>query len=118
MSGRITRVVCGALLLLAMLGAPRLAAAAPAAPTTSPTGRYIVFARSAADYDNLRAAAQRAGAAIVKDIRDGDMFVVNASPAARAAITASGLVEGVAQDHVQALIPSAKRADSVNTSTI
>jgi subtilisin family serine protease len=117
MSGRYVRLAIGALLPLATLAVPSLATAAPtAAQTAGSTDRYIVVARSDADYDNLRAAAQRAGASVVQDIREGGMFVVNATPASKATIAASGLAKGVAKDHVETIVPPSAQPDLLNTS--
>ena len=115
MSGRLVRFAIGALLPLAMLAVPSLATAAPTAQTTGSADRYIVVARSDADYDNLRAAAQRAGASVVQDIREGGMFVVNATPGSKAAIAASGLAKGVAKDHVETIVRPSAQADLLNS---
>jgi subtilisin family serine protease len=128
MRTRLARIGISALLPLAMLSAPSLVTAAPGPETTTAPAaqalakgspdQYIVVARSDADYDNLRATAQRAGASVVKDIREGGMFVVKASPAAKANIAASGLAKGVAKDHLETIIQPAGKSDLLNTSTL
>ena len=52
--------------ILAMLGAllPQLASAAP----EKASGRYLVVARSSADYAGLRAKAVKAGARVLRDL--------------------------------------------------
>ena len=60
--------------ILAMLGAllPQLAAAAP----KDAADRYLVRARSSADYAGLRAKAVQAGARVLRDLPQLHMMVV------------------------------------------
>jgi subtilisin family serine protease len=110
MSRRLTRIGIGALLLLTMLAGPSLAAAAPPADAAGNKERFIVVARSAADYDNLRAAVEKAGGSVVKDMREGGMLVATGATSLKSQIAATGLSKGVAKDHIESVIqPSALR---------
>src|SRR5438270_586008 len=107
MSKRFNRVAYSVPLLLTLIGTPALGAAVPSAAASDDRERLIVVARSDADYDELRVAAEQAGASIVKDIRDGGMLVVRANNAAKAQIQATGLSKGIAKDHIEKLVPNA-----------
>jgi subtilisin family serine protease len=84
--------------ILAMLGAllPQLAVAAP----EKASGRYLVRARSSADYTALRAKAVKEGARVLRDLRQVNMMVVNAPPAARSSLAADRRALGVARDQL------------------
>ena len=116
MSKPFTRIAVGLLLLLTLVSAPSLAAAAPGGSAAAEQERLIVVARSDAVYDQLRLAAQQAGASIVKDLRESGMLVVRGSSAAKARIQASGLSKAVARDHIEKLVPNdSARAELTNT---
>jgi lantibiotic leader peptide-processing serine protease len=85
--------------ILAVLAAmlPQMAAAAP----ENGSGRYLVRARSAADYTGLRAKAVKAGARVLRDLPQVGMMVVNAPTAARSSLAADHRALGVARDRVQ-----------------
>jgi lantibiotic leader peptide-processing serine protease len=85
--------------ILAMLAAllPQLALAAP----EQSSGRYLVRARSAADYAGLRAKAVQAGARVLRDLPQLQMMVVNAPAAARSSLAADRRALGVAKDQLQ-----------------
>jgi subtilisin family serine protease len=85
--------------VLAMLAAllPQLAAAAP----RGPSGRYLVVARSAADYGALRAKAVQSGARVLRDLRQVNAMVVRAPAAARSRLAADRRALGVAADRVR-----------------
>jgi subtilisin family serine protease len=118
MSRRLTRFGIGALLLLAMLAGPSLAAAAPQADAAAGKERFIVVARSGADYDNLRAAVQKAGGSVVKDMRDGGMLVATGAPSLQGQIAATGLSKGVAKDHIESLIQPSAMRDLTNAAAV
>jgi lantibiotic leader peptide-processing serine protease len=85
--------------VLAMLAAllPQLATAAP----KGTSGRYLVVARSSADYAGLRAKAVKAGARVLRDLPQAKTIVVNASASARSALAADRRTLGVAKDQVR-----------------
>jgi lantibiotic leader peptide-processing serine protease len=82
-------------MLAAML--PQLASAAP----EKASGRYLVRARSSADYNGLRAKAVREGARVLRDLPQVKTMVVSAPAAARNSIAADRRVLGVARDRLQ-----------------
>jgi subtilisin family serine protease len=84
--------------ILAMLAAllPQLASAAP----EKASGRYLVRARSAADYAGLRAKAVKEGARVLRDLPQVRMMVVNAPAAARNSLAADRRAAGVARDRL------------------
>ena len=85
--------------ILAMLGAllPQLASAAP----KGASDRYLVRARSSADYAGLRAEAVQSGARVLRDLPQLHMMVVRASAAAHSSIAADRRAAGVARDRLQ-----------------
>jgi lantibiotic leader peptide-processing serine protease len=85
--------------VLAVLAAllPQLAAAAP----SGPSGRYLVVARSSADYGALRAKAVKAGARVLRDLPQLKMMVVRAPAAARTSLAGDRRALGVARDRLQ-----------------
>src|SRR5262245_53906108 len=114
---RLDRLALG-VLSLAMLGAPSLVVAAQTEDAAAGTERFIVVARSDADYDNLRAAVQRAGGSVVKDMRDGGMLVATGATSLKAQIQSTGLSRAVAKDHIETLIPPEARKDTLNTESV
>ena len=87
--------------ILAMLGAllPQLASAAP----EKASGRYLVRARSAADYAGLRAKAVKEGARVVRDLKQVNTMVVSANSATRSSLAADRRTLGVARSGVRKL---------------
>jgi lantibiotic leader peptide-processing serine protease len=85
--------------ILAMLGAllPQLASAAP----QKASGRYLVVARSSADYAGLRAKAVKEGARVLRDLPQAKAIVVKASASARSSLAADKRTLGVAKDQVR-----------------
>jgi len=80
-----------------------LAAMLPGTSVAKPSGgsqRYLVVARTAADYGALRAKAVREGARVLRDIPQLKALVVRGSASARSSIAADGRTLGVASDHV------------------
>jgi subtilisin family serine protease len=84
--------------ILAVLAAmlPQLAAAAP----EKASGRYLVRARSAADYAGLRAKAVNSGARVLRDLPQLKAMVVSAPAAARSSLAADRRTLGVARDRL------------------
>ena len=83
---------------LGMLAAllPQMGAAAP----KSDSGRYLVRARSAADYAGLRAKAVKDGARVLRDLRQINTMVVRAPAATRASLAADRRTLGVGRSQV------------------
>jgi lantibiotic leader peptide-processing serine protease len=87
--------------VLAVLAA-LLAAPASAGPSSKRgSGRYLVMARSAADYGALRAKAVQQGAKVLGEIPQLKAMVVSASDAVRGSLAADGRALGVARDRLQ-----------------
>src|SRR3954454_8292280 len=103
-SVRLFAVTAAALLTVALLSSPAQAAPAP----TSAAGRYLVVARTAADYAALRDSAARAGAKVVRELAEIKTFVITGDDAVRNAVQADPRTQGVAVDHVES-ITSAER---------
>jgi lantibiotic leader peptide-processing serine protease len=82
--------------VLAVLAAmlPQLASARP----QGASGRYLVVARSPADYGALRAKAVREGARVLRDLPQANTIVVRASASARTSLAADRRTLGVATD--------------------
>ncbi|HJU00415.1 MAG TPA: S8 family serine peptidase [Actinomycetes bacterium] len=85
--------------ILAMLGAllPQLASAAP----ERASGRYLVRARSSADYAGLRAKAVKDGARVLRDLKQVNTMVVSAPAAARSSLAADRRTLSVARSGVR-----------------
>jgi subtilisin family serine protease len=85
--------------VLGMLAAllPHMGAAAPAPKSDS--GRYLVRARSSADYAGLRAKAVNDGARVLRDLRQINTMVLRAPTATRRSLAADRRALGVATDH-------------------
>jgi subtilisin family serine protease len=80
-----------------------LAAMLPGTSVAAPNGgsqRYLVVARSGADYGALRAKAVREGARVLRDIPQLKTLVVRGSASARSSLAADRRTLGVASDHV------------------
>jgi lantibiotic leader peptide-processing serine protease len=82
--------------VLAVLAAmlPQLASAGP----KGASGRYLVVARSSADYGALRAKAVKEGAHVLRDLPQANTIVVSASATTRSALAADRRALGVAKD--------------------
>jgi subtilisin family serine protease len=85
--------------ILAVLAAmlPQMAAAAP----EKASGRYLLKARSAADYAGLRAKAVKEGARVVRDLRQVNTMVLRAPAAARTSLAADRRTAGIARSGVR-----------------
>jgi subtilisin family serine protease len=93
--------------VLAVLAAllPQMASAGP----KGASGRYLVVARSSADYAALRAKAVKEGARVLRDLPQANTLVVNAPASARSALAADRRTLGVARDSLRRL-PIERRA--------
>jgi subtilisin family serine protease len=87
--------------VLAVLAAllPQMASAGP----KGASGRYLVVARSSADYASLRAKAVKEGARVLRDLPQANTLVVNAPASARSALAADRRTVGVARSQVRRL---------------
>jgi lantibiotic leader peptide-processing serine protease len=87
--------------VLAVLAAllPQMASAGP----RGASGRYLVVARSSADYAALRAKAVKEGARVLRDLPQANTLVVNAPASARSSLAADRRTLGVAHDQVRRL---------------
>jgi uncharacterized membrane protein YeaQ/YmgE (transglycosylase-associated protein family) len=85
--------------ILAVLGAllPQLASAAP----EKASGRYLVRARSSADYAGLRAKAVKDGARVLRDLKQVNTMVVSAPASARSSLAADRRTLSVARSGVR-----------------
>jgi lantibiotic leader peptide-processing serine protease len=85
--------------VLAVLAAllPQMASAGP----RGASGRYLVVARSSADYGALRAKAVKEGARVLRDLPQANTLVVNAPASARSALAADRRTVGVARSQVR-----------------
>jgi lantibiotic leader peptide-processing serine protease len=98
------RTVLRGLVVATVLG--MLAALLPqmgAAASRSESGRYLVRARSAADYAGLRAKAVKDGARVLRDLRQINTMVVKAPEAARTSLAADRRTLGVARSQIRKL---------------
>jgi lantibiotic leader peptide-processing serine protease len=87
--------------VLAVLAAllPQMASAGP----RGASGRYLVVARSSADYAALRAKAVKEGAHVLRDLPQAKTIVVSAPASARSSLAADRRTLGVARDQVRRL---------------
>src|SRR5918995_1850288 len=67
------------------------------------SGRYLVKARSSADYTGLRAKAVKEGARVLRDLRQVNTMVLSAPAAARSSLAADRRTLGVARSQVRKL---------------
>ncbi len=92
-----------------------LAGTSSAAPATNgPSGRYIVVARTPADYGALRSAAVRAGAKVLREMPQIKSFVVTGSATVRATLAADGHALGVATDRVKSIATPERRTPNLS----
>ncbi len=104
---RLTRSILVSMAVSALLGsqiaALPVAAAGPRHPNVH--GRYIVVAKSHADFASARRAAIRAGATIIDEMPATDTLVVSGSVATHATIATDSSVQAVALDHLERVVP-------------
>jgi lantibiotic leader peptide-processing serine protease len=98
--------------VLAVLAAllPQMASAAP----SGASGRYLVVARSSADYGALRAKAVNAGARVLRDLPQLKAMVVRAPAGARTSLAADRRTLGVATDRVRKVTVDDQRAPNLS----
>ena len=89
--------------VLAVLAAllPQLALAAP----KGASGRFLLVAKSSADYAGLRAKAVKSGARVLRDLPQAKTIVVSASASERSTLETDRRTLGVARDQVRTLTP-------------
>jgi lantibiotic leader peptide-processing serine protease len=87
--------------VLAVLAAllPQMASAG----SKGASARYLVVARSSADYTGLRAKAVKEGARVLRDLPQAKTLVVSAPASARTSLAADRRTLGVARDQVRRL---------------
>jgi subtilisin family serine protease len=99
------RILIAGAIVLATAG---FAAATPAlAAPTPPKHRYVVVAKSDADYDALRAEAQKTGATILQDEPEIHQLVILGSDSQSGQLAASTHAQGVAADEMMSADPIA-----------
>src|SRR5215831_7996047 len=106
MGSRVRRMAVGVVPLVSVLVAPMLVSAAPTAQVNRGQSkeRFIVVARSDADFDQLRGDVQQAGGSIVNDIPEGGVVVVSGPPTLKSRILALPRAGAVANDHIETLV--------------
>ena len=72
--------------------------------SNGPSDRYMLVAKSDADYDALRAEVVKAGGKVVREMRDIKTLAVSSAPGAKDQVKTSAHVAGVARDGVRRLI--------------
>jgi lantibiotic leader peptide-processing serine protease len=82
-----------------------LSSAAPAQAATPVPGRYVVVARSASEYDALRAEAVAAGGRVASDMRQISAMVVVGGEDVRAVLAADSRTYGVEPDGIVQVTP-------------
>jgi hypothetical protein len=98
--------------VLAVLAAmlPQLASAGP----KGANGRYLVVARSSADYGALRAKAVREGARVLRDLPQAKTLVVSAPASTRSSLAADRRTLGVARSQVRRLTSERNTAPNLS----
>jgi subtilisin family serine protease len=98
--------------VLAVLAAmlPQLASAGP----KGANGRYLVVARSSADYGALRAKAVREGARVLRDLPQAKTLVVSATASTRSSLAADRRTLGVARSQVRRLTSERNAAPNLS----
>jgi lantibiotic leader peptide-processing serine protease len=98
--------------VLAVLAAllPQMASAGP----KGASARYLVVARSSADYSALRAKAVKEGARVLRDLPQANALVVKAPASARSALAADRRTVGVARSQVLRLASEPNSAPNLS----
>ena len=99
-----------AVLTVAFLCSP--AQAAPA--QNNGPGRYLVVARTAADFAALRDSAVRAGAKVVSELPQVNLFVISGSSTVRNTLQADPRTQGVAADHIETITSAERPAPNLS----
>ena len=105
-------VVLGMVLLLGVIFLSF--ANAPQASASGPQDRYIVIAKSGADFDGLRADSQKFGAKVVNEMRDLNAMVVKAPSNSKSQIAASTHAQAVVKDRVETIVQPSMAGDLWN----
>src|ERR1700690_1349187 len=95
------------IILISVIGVLPAAANGQTPPTSHPTGhgfRYILVAKSDADYNQLRADAINNGATIVQEWRQAETLVVSAPTNIQGQLAASSHAQSVGTDGIRYLI--------------
>ncbi|MCC6381329.1 MAG: S8 family serine peptidase [Dehalococcoidia bacterium] len=118
MASRTTRLAALiALVALGLLAANRSGAFTPeSADAAAPPGRYLVLARSAADYAALKSDAVKAGATVVSELKEARTVVVTASSTALGKLRKNAHVSGISRDAIRRLIQPDGAAPSTSLS--
>ena len=74
--------------------------AAPKAASKGAAGRFMVVAKTSADYNSLRVKALRAGAKVVADMPQIRTLAVSGSASVRASLASDSRTQSVASDHM------------------
>jgi hypothetical protein len=106
---RLSAATAAAVLGAALVSTP--AQAAPAPDTAS--GRYLVVARSAADYAGLRDSVARSGAKIVSELPQIKTFVISGRSDVNSRVRTDPRVAGMVADHIETLT-SERRAPNLS----
>jgi subtilisin family serine protease len=109
------RTVLRGLVIMTVLAV--LAALLPQMASAGPRGasaRYLVVARSSADYSALRAKAVKEGARVVRDLPQANTLVVNAPASARSSLAADRRTVGVARSQVRKLTSEPNSAPNLS----
>ncbi|HEX2911867.1 MAG TPA: S8 family serine peptidase [Chloroflexia bacterium] len=89
-------------------------AIAPISQARGQDGRYILSAKSDADYDGLKQDVVRSGGKIVKDMPEIDMLVVSAPASAKQAMASSQHASGISTDQVRNIVQPGMQQDLLN----
>ncbi len=82
-----------------------------------PVERYIVVAKSDAEYDQLRADTQKSGGKVVGDLRDVKTLVVTAPSGSKSQIAASTHAQAVVKDTVRTLVQPKMASELLNANS-
>ncbi len=94
--------VMAGVLLVSLFGA---STAAAAGPRNHHSGRYLIVAKSGADFAAMRSAVVASGATIIDEVSAADTLVVTGSGASIDTIAANGHVASTALDHIEKVNP-------------
>src|SRR5262245_3813545 len=80
--------------------------AAPRTASRGAAGRFLVVAKSSADYNSLRAKALRSGARVVRDLPQIDTLLVSGPDSLRSTLASDRRTKGIARDHIIRVAPA------------
>jgi hypothetical protein len=98
-------VVMTALVVLATM-AQGTSFAASTAASKGASGRYLLVAKSSADYNALRVKALRGGAKVVRDMPQISTLLLRAPDSVRASLASDSRTKGIASDHMIQVAPA------------